>query len=115
MKGFLIVILIFITHQFGSAQTSDSTAADQQPVKVERVFPNPVNDFIFVEVSSDKFVKAEIMLMDILGNPVQQWEAVELTPGFQKIRLSLNDFHSGLYLLKVKIGKSVFVNRLRKV
>ncbi|RKD90506.1 putative secreted protein (Por secretion system target) [Mangrovibacterium diazotrophicum] len=115
MKAFLIVILILIAHQFGSAQTSDSTATDQQPVKVDRVFPNPVSDYIFVELSSDKFAKAEFMLMDVLGNPVQQWEAVELTPGTQKIRLNLNDFHSGLYLLKVKIGKDVFVNRLRKV
>ena len=115
MKAFLIVILILIAHQIGTAQTSDSTAANQQPVKVDRVFPNPVSDYIFVEVSSDKFAKAEFMLMDVLGNPVQQWEAVELTPGTQKIRLNLNDFHSGLYLLKVKIGKEVFVNRLRKV
>ena len=115
MKEFLLAILFILACQFGNAQTSDPAAIDKQQVKVERVFPNPINDYMFVEITSDKYAKAEFVLMDILGNPVQQWEAVELSPTTQKVRLNLNDLHSGLYLLKVKIGDDVFVNRLRKV
>ncbi|WP_163707023.1 T9SS type A sorting domain-containing protein [Mangrovibacterium lignilyticum] len=115
MKEFLLVIILLIAGLIGNAQTNTPSSEDENATKVERVFPNPIDDHLFVEITSDDFSKASIVLMDILGNPVQQWEVVEIMPGTQKIRLNLNKLHSGLYLLKVKIGEQNFVNRLRKV
>jgi len=115
MKAFLFVVFILLSHLIGNAQTIEGGASKKEDIKVERVFPNPINDHVFVEITSIKFAKAECELIDILGKPVQRWEAVELSPTTQKIRLNLNDFHSGLYLLKVKVGNEIFVTRIRKV
>ena len=115
MKASLLLVVLFFSCWLADAQTSPLNAEDQSPVKVERVFPNPISDHLFIEITSDEYFSSVIVLMDILGNSVQKWEAVGIVPGTQKIRLTLNDLHSGIYLLKIKIGPRVFVNRLRKI
>lgn len=115
MKAFLLFTIFVFALGVSSAQSFESTSEQQISVKQEKVYPNPFSDYLVVEFSSQEYAAATIELMDILGNPVQQWQKVEITPGTQKIRLSLNNFHSGIYLLKVKVGEQCFVSRLRKV
>lgn len=115
MKAILLfTIFIFVTG-VAHAQFIEPTSEQQISIKQEKVYPNPFSDYLVVEFSSQEFATATIELMDILGNPVQQWQKVEIVPGTQKIRLMLNNFHSGIYLLKVKVGSECFVSRLRKV
>lgn len=115
MRATVLFIVFVFALGVASAQSSTSVSEQQSIVKQEKVYPNPFTDYLIVELTSQEFSTADIILMDILGNPVQQWENVEIVPGTQKIRLSLNNFHSGIYLLKVKVGSQCIVSRLRKV
>lgn len=115
MKATYVIIVLVLACLFGSAQTKLSPNEEQPATKVERVYPNPLSDYLFVEINCVEYAQATIVLLDILGNQVQQWENVEVVPGTQKVRLNLKPLHSGIYLLKVSIGDQKFVNRLRKV
>lgn len=115
MRAILLITVLMFALGVSSAQSVNSNLEQQSSVKQEKVYPNPFADYLIVEFSSQEYATANVVLMDILGNPVQQWETVEIVPGSQKIRLSLNNFHSGIYLLKVKVGEQCFVSRLRKV
>lgn len=115
MKAFLLVTVLVFAFGMLGAQSVNQEAGEQSSVKLEKVYPNPMSDYVMVEMTAQEFVSANIVLMDVLGNPVQEWEKVEVTPGIQKIRLALNNLHSGIYLLKVKVGSQCFVIRLRKV
>ena len=53
--------------------------------------------------------------IDILGNTIKKWEKMELTPGTQKIRLELQRFNAGFYLLKANIDGHVTIKRIRKL
>ena len=53
-------------------------------------------------------------LVDILGKTVQEWEPQKIGPGLQRIKLNVNDHHSGIYLLKAKIGSENVVVRVQK-
>ncbi|WP_372776372.1 T9SS type A sorting domain-containing protein [Mangrovibacterium sp.] len=115
MKASYLIIVLVLACLIGSAQAEISPNVEQAATKVERVYPNPLSDYLFVEIKCVDYAQATIVLLDILGNPVQQWENVEVVPGTQKVRLDLKLLHSGIYLLKVTIGDQKFVNRLRKV
>ncbi|MFV0378408.1 MAG: T9SS type A sorting domain-containing protein [Mangrovibacterium sp.] len=115
MRAFLLFTIFFFVFCVSNAQSFESNPDQQIAVKQEKVYPNPFSDYLVVEFTSQEYASATIELMDILGNPVQQWQKVEIVPGTQKIRLVLNNFHSGIYLLKVKVGSECFVTRLRKV
>lgn len=114
MKATLLLAILFFVVCFGNAQTN--TSIDQEnTTKVEKVYPNPMEDHIIVEITSEEYTAGTFILMDILGNTVQRWDDQELTPGVQNVRLNLKNLHSGIYLLKVVINNQSFVHRLRKV
>lgn len=115
MKAAILFLLLFVAVFPLNAQTNASLVDDSSTTKLERVYPNPIEDYIVVEVTAANYNQATIVLMDILGNVVQRWENQELSPGTQQIRLSLRNLHSGIYLLKVVVDNKSFVQRLRKV
>ncbi|PTN04492.1 T9SS type A sorting domain-containing protein [Mangrovibacterium marinum] len=107
-------MILLLSVCFGNAQTEPSLEPENL-TKVEKVYPNPMDEHIIVEITSEEYANATFILMDILGNTVQRWDARELTPGLQNVRLNLKNLHSGIYLLKVVINNKSFVHRLRKV
>lgn len=115
MKVYLVGILCCIVCQLSFGQVGPGAESLTNQAKLERVYPNPISDYIFVDIEAESNAFAEIELLDILGNKVQVWERQELVNGKNKIKLQLENFHSGIYLLKVKIGAKVYVTRLRKV
>jgi len=114
MKATLLCAILILMVFWGNAQTS-ATFDQENPTKVEKVYPNPMEDHIVVEITSDEYTQGTFILMDILGNTVQRWDDQELTPGTQNVRLNLKNLHSGIYLLKVMINDQSFVHRLRKI
>ncbi len=116
MKPIYLAILFALLSLTGSSQTVADAFSQENSIRFERVFPNPFVDHVYFELSSEKFSTVNVVLMDILGNPVQIWENLEVSPGTQRIRLSVkNDLHTGFYLLKVNCGSQNIVQRLKKV
>ena len=83
--------------------------------QIEKIFPNPIVDHFFVEIEATTRFTIFFELIDILGKPVQKWTPMQVSPGIQRIRLHMNDHHSGIYLLKAGIGEDNVVLRVRKV
>jgi hypothetical protein len=114
MKVILLFAILFLIVCPGNAR-QNIALEEQSSIEVGKVYPNPMEDHIIVEITSDEFVAGTFILMDILGNTVQRWNDRQLIPGAQDVRLNLKNLHPGIYLLKVVINKQNFVHRLRKV
>lgn len=65
--------------------------------------PNPVNNFLTVELSSPAEQAAEIIVHDIAGRPVLN-KAADLGKGNSKVTLDVSVLSSGVYLLEVRNG-----------
>ncbi len=111
---YLLIILIFT---MVSMFTNPALAQDldKKQFQIEKIFPNPVDDFVFVEFQSVEYGKVVFELIDILGNTVQKWKPANTLPGIHKIRLDLNPLQTGVYLLRARIDNESAVVRLRKV
>lgn len=106
---FIISLLPIVVHP-GSAQLNSV-----KPYQIEKIFPNPITDYFFVQIDAEARFTIFFELIDILGKSVQKWEPKEISPGIQRIKLKMDNHHSGIYLLKAQIGKDDVVFRVRKV
>jgi hypothetical protein len=93
--------------------TSDPSAARQLLV-VEKVYPNPVKDVVYVDIQSKTSVTGLIILYNILGTEVKKWESVDLHEGTQKIKLDLSELKSGLYVLKFSVSGQFYSQMVKK-
>ncbi len=106
------IFIILLIVNFSYAQ--NPVQIEQETVKVEKVYPNPVNSFVYVEISLEDYAIARFQLIDILGNKIQEWEAQQLFPGDHKVKLQFKSLRTGIYLLKIRVGDKEFVKRIRK-
>ena len=115
MKTKYLLTLLIFTMVSIFAQPVFAQDLDKKQFQIEKIFPNPVDDYVFVEFDSVEYGKVIFELIDILGNTVQKWKPANALPGTQKIRLDLNSLQSGVYLLRARINSESVVVRLRKV
>lgn len=80
---------------------AEKTTMDSQSFTIEKVYPNPVKDFITVDLRSTISGAIEVSLINILGTEVKKWNEFSLSEGDQKVKLDLTEFKSGVYILKV--------------
>ena len=115
-KRILSIILIsFLTLPIAFGARAAEQQVDKEAYQIEKIYPNPVKDFVYVELSSKEYSIVQFDLIDILGNKVKLWKKVELVPGSQRIRLETNDLNNGFYLLRATIDKHIIVKRIRKL
>ena len=74
------------------------------------VFPNPSNDFLTLKNSSQQSLKS-IVLFDSNGHILKN---IEFNNNATEIQILLNQYESGIYLLKVKSEDSSIVKRIIK-
>lgn len=106
-----IIILFFAVYGFaqetnssGSKTTFDVTG--NTTMSLLNIYPNPVKDFVNIDLQSSAAGSVQINLFNILGVQVKAWEPIYLSSGDQQIRLDLSAFKSGVYILKItKSGK----------
>lgn len=80
---------------------ADKTTADVQSFSIDKVYPNPVKDYVNIDFRSNASGPIEVSLINILGTEVKKWNEFSLNQGDQKIKLDLSEFKSGVYILKV--------------
>lgn len=116
MKEILLTLTFSLFLLFnGGLKAQDLSKSDKLDYQIEKVYPNPAREFVFVEVFSENYASIRFELIDILGNTVKKWEKKELTPGTQKIRFELQKFSSGFYLLKADKQGQIIIKRIRKL
>jgi|GEM_PF-6042995 len=115
MKIKLLLIFLIISWLPMVAQPGFGVVDSVKPYQIEKIFPNPIEDYFFVEVEATSRITIFFELIDILGQQVQKWDPMQLSPGSKRIKLLMNDHHSGIYLLKAQVGGDDVVFRIRKV
>jgi hypothetical protein len=68
-----------------------------------KIYPNPVRDFLFVDVSSSVQQSLELEIFDVAGRVVFN-SSIELQQGSQKLSLDVSEIGNGIYFLKFDKG-----------
>lgn len=116
---FLFILLIGLSsyaQKPGSQKLAlaDKTTIDTQSFTIEKVYPNPVKDYITVDLTANSPGNIEVSLINILGTEVKKWTEFSLNQGDQKVKLDLSEFKSGVYILKVTKQEQVKTQVLKK-
>ncbi len=70
--------------------------------KFIKIYPNPANDFLMIDFSSQMQNNYEIKLMDLFGNTIIQKICTEV-----KTKISLQGLNNQLYILQVKYKDNI--------
>ncbi len=125
MKTLLSFLLIVFISVSSNAQKTTAVAqksgthpsgilTQTQPFSISKIYPNPVKDFVTVDLQSDASGPVQIYLYNILGTEVQKWEPINLSPGDQKLKIDLSMIKSGIYILKLSKSDQVVSRVLKK-
>jgi hypothetical protein len=63
------------------------------------VFPNPANDYLFIQIGSDSEIASDIIIQNVFGTVVRSIASTELDAA-RKFMLNTYDFPSGLYFIR---------------
>jgi len=116
MKTIITLILIFVVSTGGFAQqaTSQSSISGSthsgiaiSNFTITKVYPNPVKDFVTVDIHSVISGELKISLFNILGTEVRKWESFDLNYGDQQLKIDLSFLKTGVYILKISSSKQV--------
>ena len=81
---------------------------------VVTVYPNPMNDELWVETSNSSTSKIEIRIVDMSGRIIKH-SMTEQAKGNNKIAISVNDLNAGLYAVQVlENGKLISISKVHK-
>jgi hypothetical protein len=81
---------------------------------IEKVYPNPVKDFINIELRSEVAGAVKLSLINILGTEVKKWDEFYLHQGNQKLKIDLTSFNTGIYILKISKADQIRTQLLKK-
>ena len=124
MKIYYTFLIILMSALLGYGQ--DGTFATQKQntfsdtkipgstFSVTKAYPNPVKDFVSIELQSDQPGNVQLSLINILGSEIKKWEPMYLTGGDQKIKLDLSGFQTGVYFLRMTKSNQVITQVLKK-
>lgn len=97
----LILALGFVGYAQKPALQPSITATETSTFFINKVYPNPVKDFVTVELQSELTGTIQVSLFNILGTEVKKWETQSLFNGDQKLRLDFSQLKTGVYILKI--------------
>ncbi len=88
---------------------------DIPDVRVLSVYPNPARDNISIALNINEVNNLRIDLINLTGQTVATLVNDRLTQGYYTLTYNLNSYNlqSGIYLLKVSMGKNISVKKLQ--
>jgi len=125
MKTFSIFLLILCISLSSYTQTTTTVSlntktspsgliANTQSFTIQKVYPNPLKDFITIELRTEVSGTVVVSLFNILGIEVKKWDKFFLNQGDQKLKLDLSQFKNGVYILKITKEDQVRTQVLKK-
>lgn len=103
-----LLIMVFCLGSYAQKSVPQPSVpiAENSSFSINKVYPNPVKDFVIVEIRSEDAGTMQVSLINVLGSEVKKWESSNLFQGDQKIKFDLGTIKSGVYFLKmVKSGQ----------
>ncbi len=78
-------------------------------------YPNPFNDYLYIELNNDTTEKINIELFDVAGNVVYS-QAFEVSSNNNKIKLTndIGKLSQGVYFLKIKAKNKTIITKVIK-
>jgi hypothetical protein len=112
MKTLFTFIFIIIVSISSYAQKSGVLTAGMitstNSFSIEKAYPNPVKDFVTIELQSEESGDLKVSLINILGTEVKKWDNFYVNPGDQSLKIDLSQFKSGVYILRItKQGQTI--------
>lgn len=105
MKSIFTLLFVLIVSIGCYAQKNETFAAgissSSRSFAIEKAYPNPVKDFVTIELQAEESGELQISLINILGTEVKKWDNFLLNPGYQKIQIDLSQFKNGVYILRM--------------
>lgn len=95
------------TYSVGTTKTNET---DKN--LIYKLYPNPTNDNIFVELNSEELAGSDIKVTDITGKVILNHK---ITIKDSKIELNLRDYNSGVYMMKLENNKNTIVRKIVKL
>ncbi|MDP2176463.1 MAG: M43 family zinc metalloprotease [Bacteroidota bacterium] len=85
-----------------SSTKRDDLSVDANPIISNqiKIYPNPANEKLFIEIHSESSQKTEIQLIDYTGKIIRT-ETIELTKGEHTLTLDITDLKPGVYIIKI--------------
>lgn len=125
MKIFYTFLLILVVSITSSAQKTILTnqqngsflagiTVDSPSFSIEKVYPNPVKDFVTIDIHSNVSEAIQVRLFNILGTEVKKWESFHLQQGDQLMKFDFSFLKSGVYILKISGSKQVCSQVIKK-
>jgi hypothetical protein len=91
----------------------DDPKENENVFKLNRVYPNPVSDFVTLDITSPEVANIKIDLFDLNGKNIRSI-ANSLQSGENKIQMDLSDQRPGIYILKLVSGGKSFTSKIVK-
>ena len=90
---------------FNAEKAGTSTAVNdiKENIKVISIFPNPTKDFAHIVFDSNVNSDIEITVYNIVGKTVSS-KTTKVTKGLNDIKLDVNNYYKGIYLVKIQYG-----------
>jgi hypothetical protein len=92
------------------SRASYSTAEITYVSDDQSLYPNPVSEFVFLRFNSVAEGAAKVQILNSTGQLVKLY-SVNLTKGYNQVRISVTDIKPGMYLLKINKDE---LNMIRK-
>lgn len=101
------------------AQKSNSfnraSSASTISFSIEKAYPNPVKDFVNIEIQANEPGDLQMSLFNILGTEVKKLDSYYLSSGLQKLQIDLSQFKTGVYILRLSKEGQTKAQILKKV
>ena len=77
-----------------------------------QVFPNPTNENIFININLEKTISIQLDIFNAFGQLERTALPNTIQPkGFFQQKINVQDFSSGTYFIKMKIGEEIIVRK----
>ncbi len=115
ISAFLLIMVCYLGSYAQKAATQPSvTITENSSFSINKVYPNPVKDFVIVEIRSEDAGTMQVSLINVLGSEVKKWESSNLLQGEQKMKFELGSIKSGVYFLKIVKSGQVKTQVIKK-
>ncbi|MFK8005242.1 MAG: T9SS type A sorting domain-containing protein [Saprospiraceae bacterium] len=84
----------------------------ENEMSILQVFPNPTDDNIFVNINLEKSISIQLDIFNAFGQLEKMVLPTTIQPkGFFQQKINVQDFSTGTYFIKMKIGEEIIVRK----
>ena len=78
-------------------------------VQFSEPYPNPANQFVYIDIITKNKGKCEIEVVDMLGNQVSKKQNIQLVEAYNQLQIETNKYQAGKYLVKIRYLNDIYM------